>query len=110
MKELKITHESINVSFNKTLKLEGLTINYDLMCFISKNKNGKIFLEVQDADNYKTTFLGQTIRGYKEFNQLNDFCLNAFGIDLQKLVESDYELYEEADLLEYFLKNKLIKF
>ena len=107
--QVKITNKLLMVNFEFPIEVGQVKLDAIGQVYVYKSSTSNQLagdFEFMDQDN--ETYMGMPIKGYEAWKKLKTFHLE-FGVDLQKLINDEFDKVVTEDFQKEFLKQFDVK-
>jgi hypothetical protein len=109
MKNVKITNKMMMVNFEFPIVVGQVKLNAIGQAYVYRDKqSGLMAGDFEFMDQENETYMGMSIKGYDAWKKLKAFHLE-FGVDLQKLINDEFDKVVTEDFQREFLSEFDIK-
>jgi len=102
--QVTITHKTLMVTFEFPIVVGQVKTNALAQAYVGRDsKSGEITGDFEFMDQENITYMDMPVRGYDAWKKLKEFHLE-FGVDLQKLIDDQFDKVVTDDFKKEFLK------
>ena len=107
--QVKITNKLLMVNFEFPIEVGQVKLNAIGQAYVYKSStSNQLAGDFEFMDHENQTYMGMPVKGYDAWKKLKEFHLE-FGVDLQKLIDNEFDKVVTEDFQREFLSEFDVK-